>query len=86
MLSPAPVVDGNGLSGLLLSFHLDRMNIDCASNTRDQLIITDMAGREVYRLSCTGRSEVDVSTWMRGSYMIILAGDVRIGHARIVLL
>jgi PKD repeat protein len=49
------------------------------------LSIVDMEGREVYHANRTGRTDLDVSQWTPGAYMISLRTDDRIMHARLVV-
>lgn len=64
----------------------DRVRISTGTNAeKSSLLITDMAGRAVYRGSMSGQTDVDVSDWPRGSYVASVSDISGVRHGRLLV-
>ncbi|HMC96134.1 MAG TPA: T9SS type A sorting domain-containing protein, partial [Flavobacteriales bacterium] len=49
------------------------------------LSVVDMEGREVYRTTTSGRTDLDISQWTPGAYVVSLRTDDRMLRARLIV-
>lgn len=64
----------------------DHVTIINGTNGGNSLLtVVDMEGREVYRGSMTGRADVDVSCWPRGSYLVIVSDAQMVQHGQLMV-